>query len=159
MTGHTALYARVSTADQSLNRQKEETWTYAVKQLDVPPTSIEVYEDTGTGRDTQRDGYQELIADVRAGDVDRARRAGRSGAIEDGARDQFLTGSPTFGRAASRLLSSRTSGRAQESSSSQISPNATNASLCFSLHFLHCILRLFLYLVVHQPWICEFASY
>ena len=71
MTGHTALYARVSTDDQSLDRQKEETWSYATETLDVPPGEIEVYEDTGTGRDTQRDGYQELMQRVRAGEVAR----------------------------------------------------------------------------------------
>ena len=71
MTRITALYARVSTADQSLDRQKEETYQYAVEQLGVEPSSIEVYTDTGTGRDTQRDGYQGLMNDVRAGEVER----------------------------------------------------------------------------------------
>lgn len=71
MTGTTALYARVSTADQSLDRQKEEMWTYATETIDVEPGQIEIYEDTGTGRDTERDGYQQLLNDVRSGDVDR----------------------------------------------------------------------------------------
>ena len=71
MTGHTALYARVSTDDQSLIRQKEETWSYATETLDVDPSEIEVYADTGTGRDTRRDGYQSLMKRVRAGAVDR----------------------------------------------------------------------------------------
>lgn len=43
MTGYTALYARVSTADQSFDRQKEETWNYAVDDLGVELGSIEVY--------------------------------------------------------------------------------------------------------------------
>ena len=71
MTGHTALYACVSTDDQSLARQKEETWNYATETLDVAPGEIEVYEDTDTGRDTQRDGYQELIQRVRDGEIAR----------------------------------------------------------------------------------------
>ena len=71
MTGHTALYARVSTDDQSLDRQREETWNYTTETLDVAPGAIEVYEDTGTGRDTQRDGFQDLMRDVRAGEVAR----------------------------------------------------------------------------------------
>ena len=71
MTGHTALYTRVSTTDQSLDRQKEETWNYAAETLDVDPGDIEIYEDTGTGRDTQRDGYQSLMSDIRADEVAR----------------------------------------------------------------------------------------
>lgn len=67
----TALYARVSTSDQSIARQKEETWNYAVDDLGVDPGGVEVFEDTGTGRDTQRDGYQDLMQQVRAGDVAR----------------------------------------------------------------------------------------
>lgn len=59
MTGTTALYARVSTTDQSLTRQKDETYAYAIDDLGVEPSTIEVYTDTGTGRDTQRDGYQQ----------------------------------------------------------------------------------------------------
>lgn len=69
--GETALYVRVSTEEQSLDRQKNETWDYATETLDVPASAIVVYEDKGTGRDTQRDGYQELMTNVRAGDVDR----------------------------------------------------------------------------------------
>lgn len=71
MVGQTALYARVSTDDQSLVRQKEETWNYATNDLDVSADKISVYEDKGTGRDVQRNGYQELMRDVRAGEVDR----------------------------------------------------------------------------------------
>ncbi|WP_336365379.1 recombinase family protein [Halalkalicoccus salilacus] len=71
MNGHTALYAHVSTDDQSHARQKEETWGYATETLDVDPSEIEVYEDTGTGRDTRRDGYQELMQHVRDGEVAR----------------------------------------------------------------------------------------
>lgn len=71
MTAHTALYTRVSTDDQSLARQKETTWNYALDELGVEPAAITVYQDTGTGRDTQRDGYQALIKQVRAGDVER----------------------------------------------------------------------------------------
>ena len=69
--GETAIYARVSTDDQSLDRQKNEAWDYATDTLDVPPSTITVYEDKGTGRDTQRDGFQQLMERVRAGDVDR----------------------------------------------------------------------------------------
>ena len=57
---HTALYTCVSTDDQNLARQKEETWNYAVEQLGVPAAEISVYQDKGIGRDTLRDDYQEL---------------------------------------------------------------------------------------------------
>lgn len=71
MSNETALYTRVSTADQNLARQKEETWNYAVDELNVPPSEISVYQDKGTGRDTFRDGYQELMRRICANEVDR----------------------------------------------------------------------------------------
>lgn len=71
MAGKTALYARVSTDDQSLDRQKEETWNYARTELDVPVSKISVYEDKGTGRDTQRESYQALMHDIQAGTIER----------------------------------------------------------------------------------------
>ena len=67
----TALYCRVSTPDQRLDRQREETWDYATERLNVMPAHIEVYEDTGTGRDVQRDGFQELMQRVRDGAIER----------------------------------------------------------------------------------------
>ncbi|WP_336365224.1 recombinase family protein [Halalkalicoccus salilacus] len=71
MNEHTALYACVNTDDQSLARQKKETWGYATETLNVDPSEIEVYEDTGTGRDTQRDGFQQLMSDARDGEIAR----------------------------------------------------------------------------------------
>lgn len=71
MSTETALYARVSTTDQNLARQKEHTWNYATEQLDVAPSNIVVYEDKATGRDTLRDDYQTLINRVQAGDIER----------------------------------------------------------------------------------------
>lgn len=75
MSSETALYTRVSTDDQNLARQKEETWTYAVEQLDLPSSEISVYQDKGTGRDTLRDDYQALMRRVRAGKVEPGDRA------------------------------------------------------------------------------------
>ena len=46
-------------------------WGYATETLDVDPSEIEVYEDTGTGRDTQRDGFQQLMNDARDGEIAR----------------------------------------------------------------------------------------
>lgn len=66
----TAAYVRVSTADQNLDRQLEATHEYAVEELGVDPSSIEVYRDKSTGTDVERSGYQRLLDDADAGRVD-----------------------------------------------------------------------------------------
>lgn len=71
MTAKTALYARVSTQDQELESQREFILDYATTSLDVEPENIEFYTDKSTGTDTNRDGWQRLMKDVRDGDVDR----------------------------------------------------------------------------------------
>lgn len=65
-----AAYVRVSTADQNLDRQLEATHEYAVEELGVDPSSIEVYRDKSTGTDVERSGYQRLLDDADAGQVD-----------------------------------------------------------------------------------------
>jgi len=60
----TAVYARVSTDDQSLSRQKEECYEYATERAGCDPSNVEVYEDKATGTDTEREAYQQLMADV-----------------------------------------------------------------------------------------------
>ena len=71
MTAKTALYCRVSTADQNLARQRQRTSEYATDRLGVEPSAIEVYIDKQTGTDTDRDGYRELMEAVEAGDAER----------------------------------------------------------------------------------------
>lgn len=71
MPAKTALYCRVSTADQSLTRQRKRTCEYATNRLGVEPTAIYVYSDKQTGTDTDRDGYRDLMEAVEAGDVER----------------------------------------------------------------------------------------
>ena len=66
----TALYCRVSTEDQSLDRQKNRTYEYATERLGVEPASIELYEDKSTGTDTDRSGYVALLEDVEAGEIE-----------------------------------------------------------------------------------------
>ena len=68
--GETALYCRVSTADQSLDRQQNETWEYATDHLDADPNTVTVYADKSTGRDTGRDEFQDLLSKIRDGAVD-----------------------------------------------------------------------------------------
>jgi DNA invertase Pin-like site-specific DNA recombinase len=66
-----ALYCRVSTGEQNLDRQRELTYEYATERLGVSPSSIEVYIDKGTGTNTDRRGYCDLMAGLETGDVDR----------------------------------------------------------------------------------------
>jgi DNA invertase Pin-like site-specific DNA recombinase len=66
----TAAYVRVSTADQNLDRQLEATHEYAVEELGVDPPSIEVYRDKSTGTNVERSGYQRLLDDADAGQID-----------------------------------------------------------------------------------------
>jgi DNA invertase Pin-like site-specific DNA recombinase len=65
-----ATYVRVSTTDQNLNRQLQATHDYAVDELGVEPSAIEVYRDKSTGTDVERSGYQELISDAEDGRFD-----------------------------------------------------------------------------------------
>lgn len=55
--GETALYCRVSTEDQSLNRQQTETYEYATERIGADPSTISVYEDKATRRNTDRDEF------------------------------------------------------------------------------------------------------
>lgn len=68
----TALYVRVSTVHQvdkdSLPFQKKELAAYCAHVLHVPADLTEIYEDAGaSGKNTDRPGFQRMIADVRAG--------------------------------------------------------------------------------------------
>ena len=65
-----AAYVRVSTADQNLDRQLEATHNYAVDELGCDPSTLEVYRDKSTGTDIQRSGYQALLNDAEAGQLD-----------------------------------------------------------------------------------------
>lgn len=64
-----ATYVRVSTEDQSLERQLTATHEYA-EDLGADPVSIETYRDKSTGTDTDRSGYRQLMDDVDAGMFD-----------------------------------------------------------------------------------------
>jgi len=63
-------YCRVSTEDQSLQRQLEATREYARANWDVERGDIRGYDDKSTGTDTDRSAYHDLLADVDAGELD-----------------------------------------------------------------------------------------
>jgi DNA invertase Pin-like site-specific DNA recombinase len=66
-----ALYCRVSTDEQNLDRQREIPYEYATERLGVPPSAIEVYIDKGSGTNTDRRGYADLMASLESSDVNR----------------------------------------------------------------------------------------
>ncbi len=65
-----ACYVRVSTDDQSLERQITATTEYAQERLGNELDRIQVYRDKSTGTDTSRDGYKRLMSDVSDGVID-----------------------------------------------------------------------------------------
>lgn len=66
----TACYCRVSTADQHLDRQIDSVREYALDQLGVEPSGLELYRDKDTGTDTNRQRYRDMMADIEDGTVD-----------------------------------------------------------------------------------------
>lgn len=65
-----AAYHRVSTDDQSIDRQRESTADYIQQRWDVSLGEIRFFRDKSTGTDTQRDGYRAMMADVEDGQLD-----------------------------------------------------------------------------------------
>jgi DNA invertase Pin-like site-specific DNA recombinase len=65
-----ACYCRVSTEDQSLQRQLESTREYAREHWDPDYDEIRSYTDKSTGTNTDRSDYRELMSDVESGVID-----------------------------------------------------------------------------------------
>jgi len=65
-----AAYVRVSTPEQSLERQLESTHSYAQDRLGAAPGSIETYRDKATGTNTNREHFREMLGDVEGGQFD-----------------------------------------------------------------------------------------
>jgi DNA invertase Pin-like site-specific DNA recombinase len=65
-----AIYARVSTEDQNLDRQLNSTQEYAESDLGVPLNELEVFRDKSTGTDTSRSGYRDMMDAVEEGGID-----------------------------------------------------------------------------------------
>ena len=66
-----ALYVRVLTEDQSLDRQRRLTYDYVIDLLGIEPSSIQVYTGKRSGTSTDRSGHADLMNDLAAGEVDR----------------------------------------------------------------------------------------
>ena len=65
-----ACYCRVSTEDQSLERQVTQTAEYAQSTIGADLADVHRYQDKSTGTNVERSGYQELMADAEAGELD-----------------------------------------------------------------------------------------
>jgi len=65
-----AGYARVSTTEQTLDRQLTGIFQYAEREFDINRSAVDIYRDKSTGTDVERSGYQTLVSDVEAGAVD-----------------------------------------------------------------------------------------
>ena len=65
-----AGYARVSTKDQTLDRQLTGIFEYAEREFGVNRSDVDIYRDKSTGTDVERSGYQALVEAVDAGEVD-----------------------------------------------------------------------------------------
>lgn len=68
--GQIACYCRVSTEDQSLDRQLTSIQEYAEREFGAGLDDLAIYRDKSTGTNTDRSGYQEMMRDADAGELD-----------------------------------------------------------------------------------------
>lgn len=64
-----AIYTRVSTQEQSTNRQLTECSTYAQKEFESGLDQLEIYNDKATGTNTQRKKLKKLLENLEQHDV------------------------------------------------------------------------------------------
>ena len=69
-TKNTILYGRVSTTDQNIDHQMERLWELSTDDRDIDPSRIVPLSDEATGRNTERDGYKEMMRKVRESEAD-----------------------------------------------------------------------------------------
>ncbi len=62
---NTILYGRVSTTEQNIDHQMERLWELATNERDIDPSRIVPLSDESTGRNTERDGYKEMMRKIR----------------------------------------------------------------------------------------------
>jgi len=63
-------YCRVSTENQSLDRQLQSTQEYAEREFDADLGDLRFYRDKSTGTDTERSDYQQMMRDSEDGEID-----------------------------------------------------------------------------------------
>jgi len=68
--GAIACYCRVSTEDQSMERQMESTSEYASREFGADLDGLEFYRDKSTGTNTDRSGYKDLMSDAESGEIE-----------------------------------------------------------------------------------------
>jgi len=65
-----ANYLRVSTEDQSLERQSRATFNYAKRHFDANINDMQTYRDKSTGTNTKRDGYNDMMEAAENNEID-----------------------------------------------------------------------------------------
>ena len=65
-----AGYARVSTGDQTLDRQLTGIFEYTERQFGCERKTVDIYRDKSTGTNVERSGYQELMQRIDSGEID-----------------------------------------------------------------------------------------
>ena len=70
MSEEVGVYWRVSTEEQSIDRQRKATTNYAQKEFDVSLGEMRYYEDKSTGTNIDRDDYIEMMNDIESGELD-----------------------------------------------------------------------------------------
>ena len=65
-----AGYARVSTWEQTLDRQLTGIFEYAEREFGADRSAVTIYRDKSTGTDVERTGYQEIMQRVDDGEID-----------------------------------------------------------------------------------------
>lgn len=68
--GHIACYVRVSTEDQSFDRQMTTVSDYAQRELDADLADLTVYRDKSTGTNVKRSGYESMFEALGDGEHD-----------------------------------------------------------------------------------------
>jgi len=90
MTGNLAIYARVSTPEQDIEKQVEQLTNYTDRHY--PDSNPSLFKDESTGTDTERSGYKRLMGSIEEFDVVVVRSVSRvSRSIRDLSRiaDEF----------------------------------------------------------------------
>jgi DNA invertase Pin-like site-specific DNA recombinase len=65
-----AVYHRVSTQEQSLDRQRNTTSDYATTRFDIELNDLEFFEDKSTGTDIDRSEFSKMMEQIESGNLD-----------------------------------------------------------------------------------------